>query len=126
MRASRWARSAVLTGISLLALGTPLMVGMSGASGPTNPPWEPDANAALPYGNVVFYDANGNEVTSGTNLSSPFAYAVAVTAADAGANQATVNFYDPQHGVLPANWSGTSESATTYFVPASSLPAGTP
>ena len=126
MRASLWARSAVLTGISLVALGAPLMVGVSAASGPTNPPWEPDANAAPPYGNLVFYAANGEEVTSGTNLSSPFAFAVAVTPADAGATKATVNFYNPQPGVVPANWTGTSETGPTTFNPASSLPTGTP
>src|SRR5208283_1125619 len=109
MRASRWARSAVLTGIALLALGAPPMIGLSAASGPTNPPWEPDGNAASPYGNVVFYDASGNEVTSGTNLSNPFAFAVAVTSADTGATKASLAFYNPQHGVLPANWTGTSE-----------------
>ena len=126
MRASHWARSAVLTGISLLALGTPLMVGVSAASGPQSPAWEADANAAPPYGNVVFYDANGNQVTSGTNLTSPFAYAVAVTAADTGATKAYVAFYNPHHGELPANWSGTQEAGPTTFSPASSLPTGTP
>ncbi|MGO9558891.1 MAG: Ig-like domain repeat protein [Acidimicrobiales bacterium] len=126
MRASLWAKSAVLTAISLLALGAPLMVGVSAASGPTNPPWEPDANAAPPYGNLVFYAADGKEVTSGTNLSSPFAFAVAVTAADTGATKATVNFYNPQPGVVPANWTGTAETGPTTFSPAASLPAGTP
>lgn len=129
MRASRWARSAVLVGISLLALGTPLMVGVSAASGPTSPPWEPDANAAAPYGNLIFYDANGNEVTSGTgDLSSPFAYAVGVTPADAGATKATVTFYNPQPATppVPGNWTGTAEAGPTTFSPATSLPAGTP
>ena len=88
------------------------------------PSWEPDGNAAPPYGNLVFYDANGVPVYSGTNdLSNPFAYAVAITPADSGANKAITNFYNPQHGVLPANWSGTSESGTTTFT---SLPSGTP
>jgi hypothetical protein len=126
MRASRWARSAVLTGISLLVLGAPLLAGVSAAAGSTSPPWEPDANAAPPYGNLLFYDANGNQVTSGSDLSSPFAFAVAVTAADTGATKATVNFYNPQPGVVPGNWTGTSEAGPTTFSPASSLPAGTP
>ena len=72
MRTSRWARSAVLTGISLLALGASLMVGVGASfAAATAPPWEPDGNAAAPYGNVTFYDANGNQVTSGTSLSQP-------------------------------------------------------
>ncbi len=98
----------------------------------TAPPWEPDgttsplAGDAPPYGNIVFYDANGVAVTSGTDLNSPFAYAVATTAADTGATKAIVNFYDPQHGVPTATWGGTAETGTTTFSPASALPAGTP
>jgi hypothetical protein len=75
---------------------------------------------------VVFYDANGNEVTSGTNLSSPFAFAVAVTPADTLAKKSTLTFANPQHGVLPANWTVTNEAGPTTFSPATSLPAGTP
>jgi hypothetical protein len=44
----------------------------------TPPPWEPDAyqnaDGATGYGNLVFYDANGDQITSGTNLSDPWAY----------------------------------------------------
>jgi len=113
-------------GVSLLALGTALIVGVNAASGQTSPPWEPDANAAAPYGNLTFYDASGNPVTSGTDLNSPFAYVVAGTAADTGATKANLAFYNPQHGELPALWSGTSEAGPTTFSPASSLPSGTP
>ncbi len=118
MRTSRWARSAVLTGIALLALGAPLMVevGASFAAG-SAPSWEPDANAAAPYGNLTFYDANGNQVTSGTNLTSPFAYVAAGTAADSGATKASLAFYNPQHGVVPAGWTGTDEAGPTVFSP---------
>ncbi len=89
-------------------------------------PWEPDVNAAPPHGNIVFYDVNGNEVTSGTNLTSPFAYAVATTGADPGADKAIMNFYDPNHGAPPGAWGGTPETGTTTFDPASGLPTGTP
>ena len=118
MRTSRWARSAVLTGISLLGLGAPLMVGVgaSFAAG-SAPSWEPDANAAAPYGNVTFYDANGNQVTSGTNLTSPFAYVVAGTAADTGATKASLYFANPQHGAVPGNWTSFSEAGPTRFSP---------
>ena len=94
IRTERWIfRSGVgLAAITLLALATPLGVGVSAASGSTNPPFEPDANTAPPYGNLVFYDANGNQVTSGTNLNTPFAYAVATTGADANATKAIVNY----------------------------------
>jgi hypothetical protein len=72
------------------------------------------------------YDASGNVVTSGTDLSSPFAFAVALTPADANATKASLAFYNPQPGVVPGNWTGTQEAGPTRFSPASSLPAGTP
>jgi IPT/TIG domain len=115
----------VLVGLCLV--GAPIVLGSTPAhAAGTAPPWEPDGNAAPPYGNIVFFDANGIPVSKGTNLNSPFAYAVATTAADTGASKAIVNFYNPQHGVLPANWTGTPETGTTTFSPATSLPAGTP
>ncbi len=119
---------ATLAGAVTAAFAGGGIIAMAGAASaaPNAPSWEPDTNAASPYGNVAFYDANGVQVTSGTNLASPFAYAVATTAADSGATKAIVNFYNPQHGVTPTNWTGTSETGTTTFSPASSLPAGTP
>ncbi len=126
MRMRGWGfKSIALAAVSTLCVMAPIAAGVASAAG-SAPPWEPDANAAAPYGNVVFYDANGNQITSGTNLDSPFAYAVALTAADSGATKAIVNFYNPQHGVVPGNWSGTSETGVTTFSPTSSLPAGTP
>jgi hypothetical protein len=113
--------TAAIAGGGLLGLAS------SAFAAGSNPPWEPDGNAAAPYGNLTFYDAAGNQLTSGTgDLSSPFAYVVAGTAADSGATKASVAFYNPQHGVLPASWTGTAEAGPTTFSPASSLPAGTP
>jgi hypothetical protein len=113
--------SAAIAGGGLLAFAS------SAFAAGTAPAWEPDANAAAPYGNITFYDANGNQVTSGTgDLTSPFSYVVASTAGDTGATKASVAFYNPQHGVLPALWTGTSEAGPTTFSPATSLPAGTP
>ncbi|MGD1011237.1 MAG: Ig-like domain repeat protein [Acidimicrobiales bacterium] len=109
-----------------IAGGGLLAIASTAFAATTAPPWEPDTNAAAPYGNLTFYNSNGVQVTSGTNLSSPFAYVVASTAPDSGANKAIVNFYLPVHGVLPAGWTGTAESGTTTFNPASSLPTGTP
>ncbi|MGA2530747.1 MAG: Ig-like domain repeat protein [Acidimicrobiales bacterium] len=94
-------------------------------AGSSAPPFEPDAGAAS-YGSLAFYDAAGNQVTSGTgDLSSPFAYVVASTAADTNAKTATVFFANPQHGVATGLWVTTDEAAT-QFNPASVLPAGTP
>jgi hypothetical protein len=116
--------SAVLSSFVVpLALGS----GVAAASpaAPVAPSWEPDASAAPPYGNIVFYNSKGLEVTSGTNLNSPFAYAVGVTTADPGNTKATLNFYIPgsNGSAQPGNWTGIPETASTTFTP---VPAGTP
>jgi hypothetical protein len=97
-----------IAGGGLLALATPAFAASA-------PPWEPDAAAAPPYGNITLYNANGVSVTSGTNLANPFAYAVATTAADSGSTKASMFFANPTHGVPPTTWGGTSESGTTTF-----------
>jgi hypothetical protein len=128
MRASRWVMSAALaamTGASAIAWVPPL-IGVSAAAGPTAPPWEPDANAAAPYGNLTFYNSAGTKVTSGSDLSSPFAYAVASTGFDAGATNASLTFDNPTFGSPPATWTGTDEAGPTTFNPTSGLPVGTP
>lgn len=115
--------AAAIVGGGFLALAP-----ASFAAGPTAPSWEPDANSAPPYGNIAFYDANGVAVTSGTNLSSPFAYAVGTTPADTGATKAAVNFYNPgsNSSSNPSLWTGTPETGSNTFSPASGLPSGTP
>jgi hypothetical protein len=102
------------------------MVGVGASfAGSSAPPFEPDPGAAS-YGSLAFYDAAGNQITSGAgDLSSPFAYVVAGTAADTNAKTATVFFANPQHGVATGLWNTTNEAAS-IFSPASSLPAGTP
>ena len=113
--------TAAFAGGGLLAMAAPAYAAQ------TNPPFEPDSNAAPPYGNIVLYDANGVAVTSGTNLNTPFAYAVATTAADTGATKAIVNFANPlPPPTVPSGYPVTSESGTTTFSPATGLPAGTP
>jgi hypothetical protein len=100
-------------------------VGAAFAAG-TAPAWEPDSNAAAPYGNVIFYDANGDQVTSGTNLASPFAYAVASSAADPGATETYLAFANPTHGEPPSLWTSEYAAGPTTFSPAFSLPSGMP
>ena len=119
---------AFVAGTATLAVaGGGLLISAGAASAASSAPaWEPDPSAAAPYGNVVFYDAQGNQVTSGTNLTNPFSYAVAATAADAGAIKASLAYYLPVNGQNPQTWSGASESGPTTFSPATSLPSGTP
>ena len=110
---------AAVAGLLTAAIAGGGVLGLAGASfaAGSAPAWEPDGNAAAPYGNLTFYDANGNEVTSGTNLTSPFSYVVAGTSADSGATKASLNFFNPQHGVVPASWTGTAEAGPTVFSP---------
>ncbi|MFZ2058881.1 MAG: Ig-like domain repeat protein [Acidimicrobiales bacterium] len=104
--------TAAIAGGGLLGLAT---ASFAAGSAPT---WEPDTNAATPYGNVTFYDAAGNQVTSGTgDLSSPFAYVVAGTAADSGATKASLSFANPTHGVVPGLWGNWSAAGPTTFSP---------
>jgi len=119
--------TAAIAGGGLLAFASPAFAAQSA------PPWEVDAASAPPYGNLTFYDAAGDQVTSGTNLSSPFAYVVAGTAADTGATSASLAFYNPQPATppVPGNWTGTSEAGPTTFSsgatpPTAALPSGTP
>jgi hypothetical protein len=121
-------KAALAGAVSLAFVGGGLLtlVAPAYAAGGTNPPYEPDANAAPPYGNIVFYNSAGAQVTSGTSLSSPFAYAVAVTAADSGANKATLYFTNPIHGENTALWTSTSEAGPTNFTSGTNIGAGTP
>ena len=108
--------------LPLVLAGGPAYATTTGAVSP----WEPDADAAAPQANIVFFDAQGNQITSGTNLSNPFAYAAATTPRDTGSTKASLSFGLPQSGQVPGNWNQTSESGNTTFSPSSSLPAGTP
>ncbi len=118
-----------MAGLLTAAIAGGGLLGLASASfaAGSAPSWEPDANAAAPYGNVTFYDAAGNQIISGTgDLASPFAYVVADTAADTGATKAIVAFANPVHTGTPSTWTVTNEAGPTTFSPASSLPAGTP
>ena len=80
------------------------------------PPWEPDADAATPYANIVFYDANGNQIASGTNLANAFAWAVGTTGIDSGATKALLAFAQPEPPPsTPGTWSTSGASGTTSF-----------
>ena len=106
--------TAAVAAAAVLGVAAPISVRAASAA-PTNPPWEPDGNAAS-FGNIVFYDANGVQVTSGTNLANPFAYAVATMPDNAsGATKSSLFFKNPHNGVVPANWGGSQEGGTTTY-----------
>ena len=117
---------ALVTGASAVALVASFVSAGGGAAlaggGSPNPAWEPDPNSATPQGNVVFYNASGNVVTSGSNLSHLFDYAAATTGPDTGATKATLFFAAPNHSLPTINWVANQQSGSTNF-PNSSAPA---
>ena len=118
----------LITAAGTLALTLTVVVAVGTAAYALSPPWEPDPGASSPYGNVVFYDSSGNRVTVGTDLSNPFAYAVATSANPDGPsyNSDYVAFYAPDHSQPTSAWSGVQMSGVTQFSPSSSLPSDTP
>jgi hypothetical protein len=70
----------------------------------------------------VFYDANGNQITSGTNFDNLFAYAVASTDPVTGYNTVTLSFATPNSAEPTASWTVEPENVAQTF-PVTSPPA---
>lgn len=124
MKLTRKAATRVLT---LVAAGG-VVLGMSATAFAATPPYEPDPSDQI--GQLLFYDASGNVVTSGSTTAAPFAkFAVATSDDPVAANTtATLFAYTPQNGVNPGLWSGEQLSGTTTFPvasPANIAAAGT-
>ncbi len=110
-------------GITTLAVAGALLIGGAALASAAPPPYEPDAINQL--GQLLFYDAAGNLVTSGTIQDDPFAkYVVATTDKPATdtATKAQLYGYLPVNGQPPGAWSGEQLSTATTF-PAASAPA---
>ena len=114
-----------LAGAAALTVAAGILVGAGGAAfaAPT-PGWEPDTNA---IGTISFYDANGNQVTSGRVDAHPFAvYAVASKPGRQGPpvsshadNMALLQMYTPTPGVNPGLWQSADQiTGTTPYPPA--------
>jgi hypothetical protein len=77
-----------------------------------------DPNAS--NGSLVFYDASGNVVTSGTDLSKIFTYAAATTPGRPAASKGTVYFAFPDHTQADStNWNSQQVTASTTYPNAS-------
>lgn len=88
-------RSAVV-GVAALAIAGGSLVGLAGTAFAAAPGWEPDATNEA--GTLLLYDASGNVLTGGTNLSHIADYAVAMGAKqDPGVTKATMYFAAPDH-----------------------------
>jgi Bacterial Ig-like domain (group 3) len=109
-------------GVGVVALVT--LLAPVAAHATTQPPWEPDSNAA---GTLTFYDSNGNVITSGSIADLPFAaYTVGSALPRSGDTSARLEFAQPNPSQTdPINWSTLAVSALTNSFP---IPAavGTP
>jgi hypothetical protein len=102
-------------------------MGPAGAVAPSAPVWEPDTiGNPAPYASLTFYDATGNVVTGGSNLTDLFAYAVGDSPFNtSGSNHATkaeLSFGTPNHSGDTSTWFASSLSSGTAF-PVASGPA---
>lgn len=83
------------------------------------PPWESDPNS---LGSVVFYDASGNVLTGGSDLTHIADYVAATTAGTAGATKANLVFANPNPAQPTGNWTTGSGSASKTY-PDATAPA---
>jgi hypothetical protein len=107
-------RSVAIAGLAGVAMAAGLaLVGGGTAYAATTPPWEPDPGAV---GTIAFYDASGNQITSGSINSQPFAaYAVASTTVRAGDTQADLRFAQPNPNASTALWSKDDPGGFTPY-----------
>ena len=109
--------TAAITGSTVLAVGV-IATPQAGAFTPAAP-WEP-----LPLktqaGGLVFFNATGHPITSGSITSQPLAAYVEGTSVLNSANtQATLFAYTPTNGVPAGKWSGSQLGGTTHYPNAS-------
>ena len=114
----RKGKSLFACGVAVVVTAAVLLIGV-GPAFAAPPPFEPDPNAASPYGRIVFYDSLGNVLTGGTNLSHLADYAAATTTKDTGATLATLYFAAPDHTKVTSLWTAGQASGSTVFPNAS-------
>jgi len=99
---------------TLAAAGSVLALSASAAT--NTPPWEPDVNA---IGTLTFYNSAGQQVTSGSDLSHLFDYALASTTDPFSGTKATLEFSAPVPNTPTGNFTTAIVSASTNFPNAS-------
>src|SRR4051812_13855049 len=111
----------VTAAVAAAALSGGLLLAAGPAAAAAAPAWEPDVSGN--GGTVSFYDAAGAQVTSGTNLSHLFDYAVASSAEDPGGfRKASIAFAFPNHLQPTSGWFVQADSAASDY-PVASGPA---
>ncbi len=117
----------VVAGAAALALaGTGLALTASPASAYSGtPPWVGVADDVTHVkGALIFYDAAGNVLTGGTNISAIGSYVGVTTAGRLNASKAALSLAAPSSSnALPSTWTLQSVQGSTTFSP---TPVGTP
>jgi hypothetical protein len=109
---------AAATIVSVVAVTSAVLIGGAAPALAVVPPFEPDSTNQ--QGQMQFYDANGNPVTSGTTTAALPKFAVATTNDPVLSDtSATLYAYTPVQGQLSPLWSGEQLSGTTAFPVAS-------
>jgi hypothetical protein len=110
-------RKVVTRALTLVATGG-VVLGMAATAFAVTPPYEPDTTNQL--GQILFYDASGTLVTTGSTTAALPQFAVATTNDPVLANtSATLYGYTPVSGQPAPLWSGEQLSGTTTFPVAS-------
>jgi len=118
-----FSRIAIALG-SVLAVAIALLAGLlfsgGSASAAGQPSYEPDPNA---LGTLSFFDASGNQITSGSATAAPMAaFYMASGLGVAGNNKAYVSFYTPVQGQTPAAWQTGNQVTAAQTYPNATYP----
>ncbi len=112
--------SAAIMGCALLAAGV-VEVPQAGAYTPVAP-WEP-LPLSTSAGGLLFFNATGQQITSGKITAQPFAaYAEGTSVLNANDKTATLYAYTPVKGVAAGKWTGQLLGGTTAYPNASAPP----
>lgn len=119
-------KSAIAAGALLASAGGVLLGGVTNATAQGTPtPWAPNGVSQDPnaIGGLAFFDAAGNQITSGSSNSGPFAaYTVGFAEPRSGNTIAFTSIFTPQVGVTPDQWLGSALTGSTVY-PNTAAPA---
>jgi hypothetical protein len=115
-------RSAAIAGLAGVAMAAGLtLVGAQSAFAAT-PPYEPDPQS---FGTLAFFDASGNQITTGSINNAPMAaYVVGTKPGRTGDTTTLLNMAQPNPNQTTANWNVDNlTGSSAYPLPAAGNPA---
>ncbi len=114
----------VVAAAAIVAAGSgSLIAGFGGVASATTPaPWEPVGSPEV--GNLLFFNAAGQQITGGNLTDAPIAaYVQGTTTLRSGDTKATLKAYTPVNGQPVGAWTGGLISATASTFPNSGAPS---